>query len=84
MMLVLTRPATKDFLAMPKGEREQMRACLEAIAGGLGSPDSSVTAVKGGLPGRFRVRQGDWRASYAVFESNVVTIRITRRTEVND
>jgi mRNA-degrading endonuclease RelE of RelBE toxin-antitoxin system len=84
MTLVLTRTATKDFLAMPKREREQMKACLEAVASGLDALPSSVTAMKGELPGRFRVRQGDWRASYTVFESDVVAIRITHRTEVND
>jgi mRNA-degrading endonuclease RelE of RelBE toxin-antitoxin system len=35
-----------------------------------------------GLPGLFRVRQGDWRAVYAVEDGDVVVDRVAHRREV--
>jgi mRNA-degrading endonuclease RelE of RelBE toxin-antitoxin system len=40
--------------------------------------------MRGEPAGRFRVRQGDWRAIYALIDRDVVVIRIAHRREVYD
>lgn len=84
MTLILPRAAAKEFLAMPKREREQMKARLEAIAADPGAQHPSVLAMKGEPAGRFRVRQGDWRAIFTVIDGDVFVIRIAHRKEVYD
>jgi mRNA interferase RelE/StbE len=84
MSLILSRTAVKEFLAMPKREREQMKTRLEAIASDPEGSHPSVIAMKGEPAGRFRVRQGDWRAVYTLIDRDVVVIRIAHRREVYD
>ena len=82
--LIVSRAAVKEFLAMPKREREQMKTRLEAIASEPEGSHPSVMAMKGEPVGRFRVRQGDWRAVYTLIDRDVVVIRIAHRREVYD
>jgi mRNA-degrading endonuclease RelE of RelBE toxin-antitoxin system len=82
MALTLTPAATRAFLAMPKKEREQLRARLVAIAAVPTERHPSVTAMQGAPAGRFRVRQGDWRAVFMIDGADVVVIRIGHRSEV--
>jgi mRNA interferase RelE/StbE len=84
MPLILLRPAVKEFLAMPKRERDQMKNRLEAIASDPDGTHPSVIAMRGEPAGRFRVRQGDWRAIYTLIDRDVVVIRIAHRREVYD
>ncbi|MDJ0390266.1 type II toxin-antitoxin system RelE/ParE family toxin [Roseomonas sp. E05] len=82
--LILPRSAVKEFLAVPKREREQLKARLEAIAADPEALHPNVQAMRGEPPGRFRVRQGDWRAIFTVIEGDVFVIRIAHRREVYD
>ena len=67
---------------MPARERGQMLERLEAIAAAPAGRHPGVTAMQGAPPGRFRVRQGDWRAVFRVEGGDVVVIRVGHRSEV--
>jgi mRNA-degrading endonuclease RelE of RelBE toxin-antitoxin system len=82
--LILLRSAVKEFLAMPKRERDQIRTRLEAIASDLEGTHPSVITTRGEPAERFRVRQGDWRAIDTLIDRDVVVIRIAHRREVYD
>ena len=82
MPLILLRSAAKEFLAMPKREREQLKGRLDAIAAEPATQHPNVLAMKGEPAGRFRVRQGDWRAIFTVVDGDVFVIRIAHRREV--
>jgi len=84
MTLILTRPALKDLGNVPKRERAQLTARLEAIAAAPTGSHGNVIAMKGEPAGRLRVRQGDWRAIFTIDGDDVVVIRIRHRREVYD
>lgn len=82
--LIFSPVATKALLAMPKRERDQLRARLVAITAAPADRHPSVTAMQGAPPGRLRVRQGDWRAVFRVIDGDVVVLDIGHRSEVYD
>lgn len=82
MALLLSPTAVKALIGMPKRERTQLKARLDAIAEAPGEPHASVTALQGEPRGRFRVRQGDYRAVFRVDGGDVVVDRIGHRREV--
>ena len=82
MALLLSPAAVKALLAMPRREREQLKARLDAIAAEPAGQPPSVTALQGEPRGRFRVRQGDYRAVFRVDGADVVVDRIAHRREV--
>ena len=82
MVLLLAPAALKALMGMPKRERAQLKARLDAIAAAPGEQHASVTALKGEPRGRFRVRQGDYRAVFRIDEEDVVVDRIGHRREV--
>jgi mRNA interferase RelE/StbE len=84
MPLILSPAATKALLAMPKREREQLRARLLAIAAAPHDRHPSVIAMQGAPAGRFRVRQGDWRAVFRIDADDVIVDVIGHRKEVYD
>jgi len=63
MVLLLSPAALKALMGMPKRERAQLKARLDAIAAAPGDQHASVTALQGEPRGRFRVRQGDYPGS---------------------
>lgn len=70
---------------MPKKERAQLRERLRAIAAEPAEPAErhpGVEAMQGGPAGRFRVRQGDWRAIFSFDGADVVVERIGNRRGV--
>jgi mRNA interferase RelE/StbE len=67
---------------MPKKERLQLRTRLAAIAAAPSGRHPSVEAMRGTPAGRFRVRQGDWRAIFSIEGADVVVERIRHRREV--
>jgi mRNA-degrading endonuclease RelE of RelBE toxin-antitoxin system len=82
MALLLSPAAVKALLAMPRREREQLKARLDAIAAEPAAQPPSVTALQGEPRGRFRVRQGDYRAVFRIDGADVVVDRIAHRREV--
>lgn len=84
MTLILPRTVVKEALTMPKRERTQLMARLEAIAADPIAAHAGVIAMKGEPAGQLRVRQGDWRAIFTVDNGDVVVIRIAHRREVYD
>ena len=84
MALLLSPASVRALLAMPKREREQLRARLDAIAAAPGEPHPGVIAMQGQPRGRYRVRQGDWRAIFRIDGEDVLVLRIGHRREVYD
>ena len=82
MTLLLSPVAVKALLAMPRREREQLKARLDAIAAEPAGQPPSVTALQGEPRGRLRVRQGDYRAVFRIDGADVVVDRIAHRREV--
>lgn len=82
MTLLLSPSAIKALMSMPKREREQLKQRLDAIAAAPTENHPSVIAMQGKPSGRFRVRQGDWRAVFRVDGGDVVVDRIGHRREI--
>ena len=82
MAVVLTRAAIRGLRGLPRREAGQIAERLEAIGAAPLGRHSGVTAVQGEPPGRFRVRQGDWRAVFVVEGEDVVVLAIGHRREV--
>jgi mRNA interferase RelE/StbE len=80
--LILSRDAIEGLAAMPKKERSQLRARLNAIAAEPAGRHPGVRALRGAPSGRFRARQGDWRAIFSIEGADVVVERIGNRREV--
>jgi mRNA interferase RelE/StbE len=79
--LIIPPHVVVEFVAMPRVDAKRLRARLERIAG---NPTARHVGVKplAGLPGRYRVRQGNWRAVYAIKDGNVIVGRVGHRKEV--
>ena len=71
-MLLLSPAVVKALMGMPKRERAQLKARLDAIAAKPDAPHASVAALQGEPRGRFRVRQGDYRAVFRIDGEDVV------------
>ncbi|MFC4169941.1 type II toxin-antitoxin system RelE family toxin [Teichococcus aestuarii] len=84
MPLIFSRSAVKALRTMPRREAGQMMERLEAIAADPAAQHPSVIAMQGEPPGRFRLRQGDWRAVFRIEDAEVVVDRIGHRREVYD
>jgi mRNA interferase RelE/StbE len=69
---------------MPQREAGQMMDRLKAIAAAPTEQHPSVIAMAGEPAGRFRVRQGEWRAVFRIDGEDVVVDRIGHRREVYD
>jgi mRNA interferase RelE/StbE len=82
MALMFSRSAAKALRLMPKGEAAQLIDRLKAIAADAKGPHASTLAMVGEPAGRFRVRQGDWRAVFRLDGADVVVDRIGQRREV--
>jgi mRNA interferase RelE/StbE len=78
MVLLLSPAAVKALIGMQKRERAQLKARLDKIAAAPTELHASVTA----LQGRFRLRQGDYRAVFRLDGQDVVVDRIGHRREV--
>jgi mRNA-degrading endonuclease RelE of RelBE toxin-antitoxin system len=77
MALIILPRAAAQMAAMPRADAKR----LQRIAGNPSVPHAGVRPLVG-LPGLFRVRQGDWRAVYAVEDGDVVVDRVAHRREV--
>lgn len=84
MAVVLTRAAIRGLRALPKREAKQIAARLEAIGAAPTARHLGVMAMQGEPPGRFRVRQGDWRAVFVIEGEDILVVAIGHRREVYD
>lgn len=84
MSVVLTRAAIRSLRALPKRDAGQIAARLEAIGAAPSERHPGVTAMQGEPPGRFRVRQGDWRAVFVIEGDDILVVAIGHRREVYD
>lgn len=80
--LIFSRDAVRALLAMPKRDAERLREKLEAVATAPAERHPGVEAMQGRPPGRFRVRQGDWRAVFRIDGGDVLVDRVGHRGEV--
>ncbi len=82
MALIFSRDSVRALLAMPKKDAERLRERLDAIAAAPADRHPAVEVMQGKPVGRFRVRQGDWRAVFRIDGADVVVERIGNRKEV--
>ena len=81
MALIIPPLAAAQMAAMPRADAKRLLLRLQGIAGNPAASHAGVRPLVG-LPGVFRVRQGDWRAVYAVEDGDVVVDRVAHRREV--
>jgi mRNA interferase RelE/StbE len=79
--LIVPLHVARQFAAMPRADARRLRERLERIAADPSGPQPGVKAMVG-MPGTFRVRQGDWRAVYAIKDGNVIVGQVGNRKEV--
>jgi mRNA-degrading endonuclease RelE of RelBE toxin-antitoxin system len=79
--LILSRACQKQMEAMPKLDRDRLMARLRDVAADPARRHPNVTAILG-ESGVFRVRQGDWRAVFAIEGGDVIVDRVGHRREV--
>jgi mRNA interferase RelE/StbE len=82
MALFFSREATRALLSIPRKDRDRLRERLEAIAAAPAGRHPGVEAMRGRPAGRFRVRQGDWRAVFRIDGADVLVERVGNRGEV--
>lgn len=80
--LIFSRDAARALLAMPKKDRVRLEERLEAIVAAPAGRHPNVEAMQGKPTGRFRVRQGDWRAVFRIDGTDVLVDRVGNRGEV--
>ena len=81
MTLILGIPVIKELKKLPKLEQTRLLARLKTIAAAPDARHPGTTQMVG-QTNAWRVRQGDWRAVYAITEGDVVVTRIAHRKEV--
>ena len=81
MALIIPPHVAVQFAAMPRREARQLYERLVRIAEQPMAPQSGVKPLTG-LPGRYRVRQGDWRAVYTIKDGNVIVGLVGNRKEI--
>jgi mRNA-degrading endonuclease RelE of RelBE toxin-antitoxin system len=81
MALIIPPDVLRQFLTVPKRDRERLLAALELIAA---NPDKRLPFVTEmvGQHGVWRLRKGDWRAVFRRRGSDVVVDRIGNRRDV--
>ena len=81
MALLIPPRVVKQLTGMPKADVERLLKRLKEIAAAPEATHPSVIALAG-EPGVFRLRQGDWRAVYAIEDGDIVLERVMHRREV--
>lgn len=81
MALIVPPHVAVQFAAMPRHDARRLRERLERIAADPLAPQPGVKPLSG-LPGRYRVRQGDWRAVYTIKDGHVIVALVGNRKEV--
>jgi len=76
--VILTRRAHHEYDKLPEADRDRIDASLDHLKAEPRPP--GVKKLRGNI---YRVREGDWRIIYAVFDKNrlVLVGKIARRAE---
>ena len=81
MALIVPPHVARQFASMPRADAERLRNRLDRIAENPMAPHAGISPMTG-APGQYRVRQGDWRAIYAVKGGDVILGSVGHRREV--
>jgi mRNA interferase RelE/StbE len=79
--LIIPTAVLKQMKAMPKADQARIIDALEQVAENLTERMPFVTEMVG-EPGVWRLRKGDWRATFLIDGADVVVIRVGNRREV--
>jgi mRNA interferase RelE/StbE len=81
MALLIPPDVLKQLAAMPKADRKRL---LDALATVAVAPTERVAFVTQlvGQPGVWRLRKGDWRAVFRIYQGDVIVDRVGHRREV--
>jgi mRNA interferase RelE/StbE len=79
--LIIPTAVLKQMKAMPKADQARIIDALEQVAENLAVRMPFVTE-RVGEPGVWRLRKGDWRATFVIDGADVVVTRIGNRREV--
>ena len=71
MRIVYRRDPLKTLHRMQRAKAEDIMAAIERVAADPSAPNNNARPLKG-VPKGFRIRIGDWRASYTVDQKAAV------------
>lgn len=79
----ITKEAAKELRNLPQWEQSKIRLKIQNLAN---SPRPHGSVKLAGFDNRYRVRQGDYRVIYEIFDDEVVVqvVRVAHRREVYD
>jgi mRNA interferase RelE/StbE len=81
MALIIPTTILKQMKAMPKADQVRIIEALEQVAADLTTRMPFVTEMVG-EPGVWRLRKGDWRATFVIDGADVVVTRVGNRREI--
>ena len=81
MALIIPTTILKQMRAMPKADQARIIEALEQVAADLTMRMPFVTEMVG-EPGVWRLRKGDWRATFVIEGADVVITRVGNRREI--
>lgn len=81
MTLIIPTAVLKQMKAVPKADRARIFDALELVADNLAMRMPFVTEMVG-EPGVWRLRKGDWRATFVIDGADAVVIRVGNRREI--
>jgi len=81
MALIIPSAVLRQMKAMPKADQARIIEALEQVAADLSIRMNFVTEMVG-EPGVWRLRKGDWRATFVVDGADVVVTRVGNRREI--
>jgi mRNA-degrading endonuclease RelE of RelBE toxin-antitoxin system len=79
--LIIPTAVLKQMKAMPKADQARIIDALEQVAENL-AVRMPFVIERVGEPGVWRLRKGDWRATFVIDGADVVVTRIGNRREV--
>jgi mRNA interferase RelE/StbE len=79
--LIIPAAVLKQMKAVPKADRTRIIDALEQVADNFAVRMPFVTEMVG-EPGVWRLRKGDWRATFVVDGADMVVTRVGNRREI--
>jgi mRNA-degrading endonuclease RelE of RelBE toxin-antitoxin system len=79
--LIIPPRVAIQLARLPRRDAQRLREKLDRIAEEPHASHSGVLPMTG-LPGRYRVRQGDWRAIYVIKDGHVIVGTVANRKEI--
>ena len=81
MALVIPPDVVKQLAAIPKADRKRLLAALESVAAEPAKRLPFMTEMVGQRD-VWRLRKGDWRAVFRIFQGDVILDRVGHRREI--